>query len=507
MVYACAFPVIRSDTKKEEVRIYNLRRNIYMKRSLLSLLAMLLPLLTWGNENDRTVLQSSFVSCQVASPDIPQQYAVLDNGKMTLYYDTEMSHRSGIILLHQDDWSNYVDQITECVIDPSFANLTLESMSGFFRGLSQLKSIEGLENLNTTNVREMRGMFADCSSLTSLDLSGFKTDNVTDMGGMFYGCSGLMSLDLSNFNTVNVRFMDLMFADCSSLTSLDLSNFNTVNVRFMTWMFGDCSSLTSLNLSSFKTDNVLDMYGMFINCSNLTSLDVSIFKTDNVMNMCGMFGNCSSLTSLDLSGFKTDNVTNMYWMFFKCSNLKSLDLSGFKTDNVTNMGWMFGGCSSLTSLNISSFKTDNVTNMYSMFLNCSVTSLDLSSFKTDNVSDMEDMFWGCQSLTTIYASERWNMSNVETSDNMFGQCYKLTGGAGTTWDYNHTGADYAHIDEEPDNPGYFTYKAPPTGIRYIYKDKQNVKRYTIDGKQTTNSRKGLNIVRMSNGQTRKMVVR
>ena len=57
------------------------------------------------------------------------------------------------------------------------------------------------------------------------------------MSGMFAGCSSLTSLNLSNFNTNNVNNMSFMFAGCSSLTSLNLSNFNTNNVNNMSNMF------------------------------------------------------------------------------------------------------------------------------------------------------------------------------------------------------------------------------------------------------------------------------
>ena len=45
-------------------------------------------------------------------------------------------------------------------------------------------------------------MFSDCSSLTSLDLSGFDTSKVTDMNHMFTNCFKLTSLDVSNFTFV-----------------------------------------------------------------------------------------------------------------------------------------------------------------------------------------------------------------------------------------------------------------------------------------------------------------
>ena len=224
--------------------------------------------------------------------------------------------------------------------------------------------------------------------------------------------------------------------------------------------------------------------------------------------MSGMFGDCSSLVSLDISSFKTDKVTNMMNMFCRCSSLTSLDVSSFNTKNVEDMDGLFYGLASLKTLDVSNLNTTKITDMSVMFQGCSsLKELDLSNFDTSNVKDMDWMFGSCYSLTTIYASERWNTSNVESSDNMFEGCSNLVGGAGTPYNANHTGADYARIDERPDNPGYFTYKASSTGIRNIYQDKQNVKWYTFDGKQTTNSRKGLNILRKNNGKIRKMVVK
>ena len=50
------------------------------------------------------------------------------------------------------------------------------------------------------------------------------------MGGMFSECSSLISLNLSNFITSSVTEMDYMFDGCTSLTFLDLSNFDTSSI-------------------------------------------------------------------------------------------------------------------------------------------------------------------------------------------------------------------------------------------------------------------------------------
>ncbi len=459
------------------------------------------------------------IGIQPGNPNNPHAYAALDNGKMTFYYDTEKASRSGVIFTNVLSCASNNSEIEECEFDSSFAHLNLRNLKSFFANCNNLKSITGINHLNTSEVRNMREMFSGCSSLKFLDLSSFNTEKVTDMYNMFGDCSSLLSLDISNFDTRKVTFMMNMFKRCSSLTSLDVSSFNTENVENMNglfygcsslktldvgkfktdkvtdmrlmfsgcsslekldlssfntekvtdmnWMFGSCSGLVNLDVSGFKTDSVTDMGGMFYDCQNLERLDVSAFNTEKVTDMSWMFEGCSGLVNLDVSGFKTDKVTNMGEMFYSCQNLEKLDVSAFNTENVTDMYGMFGGCSGLVNLDVSGFKTDNVTNMERMFGWCSgLTSLDLSGFKTENVTNMALMFYGNEKLETIYVSEQWDKSNVEQSDNMFYYCTSIVGGAGTVYDWNHSDGEYAIIDEGPSNPGYLTYKES-TGIHSL----------------------------------------
>ena len=375
--------------------------------------------------------------------------------------------------------------LTNITFGDNFNTANVTSMNGVFWDCNSLTSID-LSNFNTSNVTDMNNMFAECSSLTALDLSNFDTSNVTSMGNpygfsyggmfrncksltsldlsnfdtskvkqmsnMFDGCSNLTNLNLANFNTSNVTSMAIMFWGCTSLTSLDLSSFDTSKVNDMDRMFYGCSSLTSLDLSNFATSNVTNMQYMFYKCSSLTSLDLSSFDTSNVTNMNGMFGDCSSLTALDLSNFNTSNVTNTHAMFYNCSSLTSLDLSNFDTSKVTNMQSMFYRCGKLTSLDLSSFDTSNVTTMNSMFNGCgSLKSLDLSSFNTSNVTNMGVMFNHAEKLKTIYVSDKWNVSNVTSSNLMFNWCISLVGTV--PYDSSKTDASMANYTN-----GYLTKK-------------------------------------------------
>ena len=407
-------------------------------------------------------------------------YAVFEGSTGTLTFKCSPSKPEGAYDLNEGEgrpaWINQSDNIKKVVFDTSFAMARPTSCYWWFAGCKNLTEIEGVENLNTRNVTSMRNMFDACSNLESLDLSNFDTQNVIYMNYMFYGCSkltsldlskfnnqkvtgmismfegcsGLKSLNLSKFNTQSVTDMSNMFYGCSGLTSLDLSNFNTQNVEYMGSMFKGCTGLTSLNLSMFNTQNVTNMGWMFMGCSSLESLNLSNFDTQNVKHMSDMFSGCSALTSLDLSMFNTQNVEYMSCMFMGCSGLTSLDLSKFDTQKLQGMSGMFSGCSGLTSLDLSKFDTQNVIDMMSVFENCSgLTSLDLSKFDTKKVERMSDMFSGCSSLTTIYASDKFVITEHSYGIAMFSGCTLLKGVIAYGEDKtDHTYANY--------KTGYFT---------------------------------------------------
>ena len=240
------------------------------------------------------------------------------------------------------------NQLTQIVIDPGV--IANKNSSGLFRDLKKLKTIQGLENLDTSQVTDMSHMFHNCMELTSLDVSHFDTPQVTDMSNMFLSCVDLTYLDVSHFDTSKVTSMWKMFADCEKLTSLDLSHFDTSQVTNMEQMFSYCKNLTSLDLSHFDTSQVTNMRAMFSDCQRLTSLDVSHFDTSKVTFMHFMFEDCWGLTNLDVSRLDTSQVTDMHEMFADCKNLTSLDLSSFDTSKVTDAYGMLAGCINLYHL-------------------------------------------------------------------------------------------------------------------------------------------------------------
>ena len=376
--------------------------------------------------------------------------------------------KNGVIYIYSENDTIYMNS------DASF-------MFKFFSGLVNLD----LSFLNTSNVTNMEEMFSSSKITTNFNISNFDTSKVTTMANMFNATRGVTSLDLSNFDTSNVTNMRWMFAYMSDLTSLNISNFNTSKVTNMASMFAGLGNITSLNLSSFDTSNVEDMSYMFEHIGNITSLDLSSFDVSKVKTMKYMLSYTTRLVNLNVSSFGTSDVTDLEGMFYYASGIEKLDLGNFKTPKATNMSNMFYSMYALTSLDIHNFDTSSVTDMSSMFhLLPLLTDLDLSSFDTSNVTDMAGMLQllykiktldlssfntskvtnfyrflvNNYDLETIYVGDGWDMSNVTSSDDMFGGCTKLVGGAGTRYGYI-VNASYAHVDGGTSNPGYLTYKA------------------------------------------------
>ncbi len=279
-----------------------------------------------------------------------EPYVVINDGTATFYYkdkDSKPTGALGIRISYEDaNWSDEIISSIKIVsFDESFAYYEPTSCADWFYHFSNLTEIKGIKD-------------------------NLKTSKVTSMRGMFEGCSSLQSLDLSGLNTLNVRYMTDMFAFCTSLSELNLKGFSTESVESMAQMFIGCSSLTSLDVSSFYTFYVQDMRDMFRNCSNLKNLNLQSFRTSNVTNMSRMFQGCHNLTRIGFSpsGFNTSKVTKMSQMFDGCWNLDNLDLSGFNTKKVVDMSYMFNYCLRLRYILVGDdWSIDAVTNSYAMF--------------------------------------------------------------------------------------------------------------------------------------------
>lgn len=376
----------------------------------------------------------------------------------------------------------------------SFKTSNVTDMSSMFEGCSKLTSLD-LTTFNTENVQNNCSMFKDCSSLTSLTFGNFYVGFSTNLSAMFQGCSALTSVDLSKFNTANVIDMQYMFDSCKSLASLDVSMFDTGNVLNMCNMFSGCSSLTELDLMNFSTSNVQTMDNMFAGNSSLVWIFAdSKFSTASCTRGNGMFNGCESLLgAINYDASKTDKnyancstgyfadknkgrntyvrlknrVLTFYYSYYKQSGDYGLNSGtqvpgwngksftkvvfdkSFKDQSPWTCRWWFYKAYSLTSIEgIENLDVSGTRNITSMFECCTkLKVLDLSNFSTPNLNIMNRVFYGCYSLTTIYASDKFQIGKQGTD--VFTGCDKLKGEIG--FQKSKTDMTYANY-----KTGYFT---------------------------------------------------
>ena len=381
-----------------------------------------------------------------------------------------------------------------------FNTAKVTNMSFMFSRCSSLISLD-VTHFNTENVTNMRNMFSGCSSLTSLDVTNFNTAKVPDMSYMFSNCLALTSLYLTNFNTEKVTNMERMFSDCRALTTIYASSkFVTTRVSDSRYMFFNCKKLkgeeewtnykatdktyakieggyfsraiprvkyadgtltffltsketlgeneyelnSGKNLPEWVKKHSLGITKVVFDTSFANARPTSCYK---------WFWWCDKLKQVEgIKNLNTKEVTDMVDMFCDCRDLSPLDVSGFNTGKVTDMSGMFYECISLKLLDVAKFNTANVKSMSNMFYNCqNLASLNVTNFNTANVTNMQGMFYSCPALTTIYASDKFVTTNVETGSNMFFNCIKLKGFIDYKNNSDKTDHTYANY-----KTGYFT---------------------------------------------------
>ena len=150
-------------------------------------------------------------------------------------------------------WYSQRATVTAVVFDASYATARPTYIKYWFNGMSELTSITGMkEYLNTSEVAAAGAyaLFAGCSKLTSVDVSGFDMSKINDLSRMFASCKALETITgIEGWNTSSVTNMYNMFYGCETLESLDLSGWDVSKVQTFSGMFNSCTSLTSLDLS------------------------------------------------------------------------------------------------------------------------------------------------------------------------------------------------------------------------------------------------------------------
>lgn len=385
-----------------------------------------------------------------------------------------------------------------------------------FLGCSCLYSISIPGSVTTIESYAFQG----CTGLTTIKIPDCVT---TIKSGALKGCSGLTFVSLGKGL---VDFPNYLFDGCDNLKTIEINN-NTIVSKNYGNEGDDESTIQGMLAYSSVKEVILG--------EDVTSVGYRAFFR-------------STITSLKM----TDNVKTIGdWAFYECTDLTSLELS----NNLTDIGeWAFAGCMRLPTVTIPQsvkcvhlFAFQFCYDLTKVIVNSNeVVARDNEQFYTlmscfgkqvkEYVfgEDVTKIAWiACsesEKLTTVTISS--NLTCIE--DSAFHKCSSLADvylyaeqvpetGKDVFVDSNYKNAtlhvpanaveayrnaeqwkDFGSIvsltDEDP---------KPTTDIMATTTTQQPmiVERYTIDGKRINLPQRGLNIIKMSDGTIKKVIVR
>ena len=249
----------------------------------------------------------------------------------------------------------------------------------------------------------------------AIDLSSWDLSSVDQIGYMFANCTGITSVNLSSLNT-NAIASDGAFLGANNTTTVILPvGFRPTVFRNM---FSNASSLTNIvnvetwNLSSaVRGDYWLQNTTVQPNISGWT-----IPPTFTILK--GIFGYCQF--NVDVSGWDVSNVQD-FSELCAVNPAFNQDISGWNMASATTLDAAFA---SATSFNqpIGSWNVSNVTSMNQVFQSANAFNQDLSGWNTSNVTTMRQMFLiyaANPGNTTLNSIGSWDVSNVTDMYRMF----------------------------------------------------------------------------------------
>ena len=353
--------------------------------------------------------------------------------------------------------------------------------------------------------------FYNCNNLTSI----FIPNTVTAIrDNAFYMCSGLTTIDIPNSVTA---IGENAFAGCNGLTAVYIPNNLTTIGKFA---FSHCTKLTGITIPNSVT--TIDE-GAFFFCTGLTSITIP-----NSVTAIGYraFARCSGLTSIQVEsgnavydsredcnaiietaentiilGCQKTVIPNSVTgigeeAFWACTNFTSITIP----NSVTSIGdGAFSSCINLTDIcipngvtSIGKYVFGECSKLATVIIPSTITTIGDYAFIS---SGLTDMYCYAEQLPEIGSSifqDTYHRATLHVPANSV-DAYSNA----EQWKYF---PDIVALTDSDPTPSGIT---APTVVRQASISEC----YDLSGRSTSQSQRGLNIFRMSDGTTKKVFVK
>lgn len=348
--------------------------------------------------------------------------------------------------------------------------------------------------------------FGRCKKLTSITISS----NITEIkSGTFWGCESLTSITIPN-NVTKIGV--LAFSGCKSLISVKISNTVT---EIGNRAFEDCNSLTSITIPQ----NVSTIEGeAFSGCSSLDSIIIqsNAVEYKPAMNQGSTFKGCWNISFVRITksvnsigsgiiSFPDDDYYHkrtIKVIIDDCEQQLKIDASVSNSVEMVYYGrdisnriftHYSGGRTKLREMYISDYVTNFPYHDYSFHGNLELITIG------KKISEVPDLS-RCESLNTLVLNSEvpptaTNFSNVQYMN------VKV---------YVPKGALAAYQSADVWKNFWNLQESETTDIDDVITNTQTakeLKRYNAAGREIDNHHRGLNVIRMSDGTTKKVIVK
>lgn len=246
---------------------------------------------------DSSWYRATTARSSITSIEIKRNYTPTGSEKEIFYADSENKGRikgyiigSKLIIAGTNSKKIEANQYSRAMFGvyqySSSVDITGMASSGYvgISGFSNVTSITGLENIDTSKVTDMQFMFANLKVTSLSGIDKWDVSNVTDTSYMFYKSTSLTSIDLSGWNTTKLQNTKGMFAGYyepggyrspainypMAIATIDLSGWDAKNLKNISYMFFRCQSLQTVYANdTWNSKSVNNTTDVFNNCLNL----------------------------------------------------------------------------------------------------------------------------------------------------------------------------------------------------------------------------------------------